>query len=350
MGMSGGVDSSVAAALLVEAGYQVEGIMLHLWAESGARFNACCSLEAQNDAAEVSRVLGVPFRVLDVEELFRRKVVEYFIDSYVSGRTPNPCLVCNREIRFGFLLEYALRHGADYVATGHYARIVRGEDGTYLLLKGVDSRKDQSYVLYTMDQFRLSHTLFPLGSYEKEEIRAKARELGLPVAEKPESQDLCFAADGDYRGFLLRHAAGRIEPGEIVDTRGRILGRHRGLAFYTIGQRHGIEVQSIEPLYVVEMDRERNRLVVGTRDELGRQSLEAEDVNWIFGSPPSGSIEVQVKIRYRAEPRPAELLPKPGNRVEIRFREKLRGITPGQAAVFYQGDVCLGGGIISRAW
>lgn len=350
VGMSGGVDSSVAAALLLEAGYRVEGVMLHLWAEPGAKSNACCSLEAQNDAAEVARILGIPFRVLDVAELFRRKVVEYFIEAYTSGRTPNPCLVCNREVRFGFLLEYALRHGAEHLATGHYARIERTEEGEYRLLKGLDDRKDQSYVLYTMTQFRLAHTLFPIGEHTKDEIREMARKLGLPVAEKPESQDLCFAADGDYRGFLRRHAADRLKPGPILDTEGNVLGEHRGLAFYTIGQRHGLKIQSTEPLYVVEIDAVHNRLIVGTKDKLGKSHLLAEEVHRISGRSPSSPLKSQVKIRYKAVPKEAEVIPKPGGKVEVHFREKLRDITPGQAAVFYQGEVCLGGGIITKAW
>ncbi len=348
--MSGGVDSSVAAALLLEQGYAVEGAMLHLWAEPGARENACCSLQAQNDAARVADILGIPFRVLDAAELFRRHVVEYFVATYARGRTPNPCIVCNRDVRFGFLLEYALKHGFEFLATGHYARVRRLPAGEYRLLKGLDVEKDQSYVLYTLTQDRLAHLLFPVGEYTKPQVREMARRYGLPVAEKAESQDLCFAADGDYRGFLMRHAPGALRPGPILDVRGNVLGKHRGLAFYTIGQRKGLGLSAGEPLYVVEIDGERNAIVVGPKSALGKSHLVAGEVNWISGSPPSGPIDAEVKIRYRAVPAPAVVTPLPAGRVEVAFQTPMRDITPGQSAVFYTGDVCLGGGVIEKVW
>ncbi len=344
--MSGGVDSSVAAALLLEQGFQVDGVMLHLWAEPGARENACCSLQAQSDAAEVARILSIPFRVLDASEIFRRKVVEPFIDTYIKGRTPNPCIICNREIRFGFLLEYALKHGSEFMATGHYARIRHTPEGTFQLLKGKDTNKDQSYVLYTLTQEKLAHILFPVGDYTKPQVRKIAREHNLPVTQKPESQDLCFAAGGDYRGFLKRHSPHPLRPGPIMDTRGNVLGQHHGLALYTIGQRKGLGIAAGEPLYVVAMDADRNALIVGTRKALGKKHLSASDVNWISGKAPESAIEVDVKIRYRATPVPATVVPIPGNEVTVSFHSELRDITPGQSAVFYQDDVCLGGGII----
>jgi tRNA-specific 2-thiouridylase len=349
--MSGGVDSSMAAALLVEQGYEVIGIMLRLWADDSAGEpveNRCCSLQAMDDARRVAARLGIPFYLINAEAPFKSIVVDYFTAEYAAGRTPNPCLRCNRLIRFGFLLERALALEADCLATGHYAR-VRQRDGCFELLKGVDRRKDQSYALAMLTQSQLAHALFPLGELTKAEVRRLARERGLPVAERPESQELCFLGDGNYRGFLARHAARSLIPGPILDLEGRELGQHRGLPLYTIGQRKGLGIAVGEPRYVVAMDTARNALIVGPPAALLRRSLVAHEMNWIAGRPPQGPIRVTAKIRYRAPDRPATATPLDDDRVQVAFDEPQRAITPGQAVVLYQGDVCLGGGIIAAA-
>lgn len=355
--MSGGVDSSATAALLVERGYHVIGMMMRLWAESSGegedRFasNRCCSPEAVADARGVCQNLGIPFYLLNFESAFKTHVVDFFLDGYARGVTPNPCLQCNRQIKFGTLLDKARTFGADYLATGHYVR-VRASDGGYQLLKGMDPSKDQSYALSVLNQEQLSHALFPLGEFTKMETRAMARRFGLRVADKHESQDLCFIADGDYRGFLQRNmpaGTAGLTPGDIVDTRGSILGRHEGLGLYTVGQRKGLGIAVGEPLYVLALDTARNALVVGRESELGRRSLLAEDVNWIAGCAPADEIRVTAKIRYRAREIPAQVRVLAPATARVDFDEPLRDITPGQAVVFYDGEVCLGGGIISRA-
>lgn len=348
--MSGGVDSSVAAALLVERGYRVIGIMMRLWAEQRCglqRSNACCTPEAIEDARAVAQRLGIPFHLLDAAAPFKHYVVDYFIETYLQGMTPNPCLECNRHIRLGVLFEHARRLGADYLATGHYVRVRRSEDGTYQLLRGVDRAKDQSYVLHMVTQEHLAHLMFPVGEYTKTQIREMARERGLPTASRPESQDLCFVYDGDYRGFLRRWANGRIRPGPIMRRDGTVLGEHQGLPFYTIGQRKGLGIAYKEPLYVIALDPARNAVIVGTREELGTEEAWATRVHWIAGHPPKEAIQAQVKIRYKARDVDATVTPVGTDVVHIRFHERVRDVTPGQGAVFYQGDVCLGGGIFA---
>lgn len=351
--MSGGVDSSVAAALLVEQGYNVIGIMMRLWAEvrcGVASTNKCCTPEAVEEAQRVADLLGIPFYLLNVEQPFKTYVVDYFVEGYLQGITPNPCLECNRHIRLGVLYRHARALGADFLATGHYARVRRLPDGTYQLLKAIDTRKDQSYVLYMATQEHLAHLLFPVGEYTKEQVRAMARERGLPTASRAESQDLCFVYDGDYRRFLARWANGAIRPGPIVRRDGTVLGTHKGLPFYTIGQRKGLGIAHPEPLYVLAMDPERNALVVGTREELGADEAQLIRVHWIAGHPPAEPIRVGVKIRYRAAEVPAWVTPTGPDTAHVRFERPLRDITPGQGAVFYDGEVCLGGGIIARAF
>lgn len=346
--MSGGVDSSLAAALLVEQGYEVVGIMLRLWAEddtSGTAGNRCCTPDAQALARYVAYLLEIPFYILDVQTPFKTQVVDFFIREYSSGVTPNPCLQCNRYIRFGHLLRHALALDAGYLATGHYAR-VRQVNGRYQLLRGVDERKDQSYVLHVLTQQELAHALFPVGGYTKAEVREMARARGLPVADRPESQDLCFLADGDYRRFLARHAPEALRPGPIVDTVGRRLGQHQGLPLYTIGQRKGLGLSGPEPLYVVATDPATNTLIVGSRAELGRERFRVQRVNWISGEAPTAPLRCTVKIRYKANEVPATVTPLGGGCTEVVAAEPLYGVTPGQAAVFYDGEVVLGGGII----
>jgi tRNA-specific 2-thiouridylase len=349
--MSGGVDSSVAAALLVEQGYDVVGMMMRLWSEPGpgaaAPANRCCTPDQMADARRVADRLRIPFYVLDVQAHFRQTIVQFFIDEHLAGRTPNPCIECNRQIRFTYLLEQALALGASHLATGHYARIRRTSDG-YRLLRGRDEAKDQSYVLHVLDQRALAHALFPVGEYTKDEVRDLARRFNLPVAGKQDSQDLCFLSDGDYRRFLREHEARAVQPGLIVDQDGRELGRHEGLSFYTIGQRKGLGLAGGEPLYVLRKDAGRNALVVGPREALGRFELLAERVNWVSGRAPEGAIEAEVKIRYKAAALPALVTPLGADRAAVRFAGPVFGVTAGQGAVFYDGEECLGGGLIAE--
>ncbi len=349
--MSGGVDSSVAAALLVEQGYDVVGMMLRLWSEDCGEggSNRCCTPGQMADARRIAGQLGIPFYVIDTQEVFRRSVVQFFIERYAAGDTPNPCLECNRLIRFEWLLQHALAIGADFLATGHYARVERAPDGTVRLLKARDAAKDQSYVLSVLTQEKLRRALFPVGDYTKQEVRALAQARGLPVASKHDSQDLCFLADGDYRRFLRQHAPDAVHPGPILTRDGRELGTHTGLPNYTIGQRKGLGISYPEPLYVLATDPARNALIVGTEAELGCSSLVAGRMNWIAGVPPAPAFRAEIKIRYKARPAWGTVNVLPDGRVSARFDAPQRDITPGQGVVFYQGEICLGGGIILRA-
>jgi tRNA-specific 2-thiouridylase len=348
--MSGGVDSSVAAALLVEEGYEVIGMMMRLWSEPGcgpeAPANRCCTPDQVADARRVADRLEIPFYVIDVKDYFRRSIVQFFIDEHATGRTPNPCIECNRQIRFGYLLERARTLGAEYLATGHYARVEHTPAG-YRLRKGVDQDKDQSYVLHVLDQESLASVLFPVGDYTKAEVREIARRLELPVASKQESMDLCFLGDGDYRRFLREYAPASIEPGPILTSEGEQVGEHKGLPFYTIGQRKGLGISVGRPVYVLRKDVDRNALIVGSRAELGRTELLVRDVNWLDGEVPPESIRAEVKIRYKAQPLPATVAPLADGRVRVVFDSFVYGATAGQGAVFYDGDVCLGGGLIA---
>ncbi len=350
--MSGGVDSSVAAALLVEQGYEVIGMMMRLWSESGKEAdNRCCTPDQMALARRVSARLGIPFYAVDAQEIFHRQVVGYFIEGYSRGDTPNPCLVCNRHIRWEFLLKRALAIGADFMATGHYARLGKDDQGHIQLLRAADASKDQSYVLHVLGQEQLARALFPLGEYTKQQVRQMAREKKIPTAERPDSQDLCFLGNGDYQGFLSRHAGEHVQNrGLIVNRAGQALGQHQGLAFYTIGQRKGLGITSPTPLYVLEKDLKQNLLVVGRRDELGSSELTAMNVNWVSGQTPAETFRARVKIRYKAQEASAQITPMEGNRAFVSFDEPLRDITPGQAAVFYQDEVCLGGGLITKNW
>ena len=345
--MSGGVDSSVAAALLKEQGYDVIGMMLRLWSEPGKEeSNRCCTPDAMAQARRVAAQLDIPFYVIDAKDVFRETVVEYFLEGYARGETPNPCLICNRKIRWTFLLDHALALGADFMATGHYARVKKDERGKIDLLRAVDRNKDQSYVLHVLDQEKLRHALFPVGEYTKPEIRAIAEKHGLPTASRKDSQDLCFLAGEDYRNFLQRNAAEMLKPGEIITRDGETIGSHDGLANYTIGQRKGLGVASPVPLYVITKDAVRNTLVVGTQEQLGSKELIARDVNWLSGEIPQEPFRAEVKIRYTAKEAEALIMPMEGNQAQVTFDAPQRDITAGQAAVFYQGDTVIGGGII----
>ncbi len=350
--MSGGVDSSVAAALLVEQGYDVIGMMMRLWSEEavgGRVYNRCCTPDQMADARRIADKLDIPFYVLDTKDVFRSTVVEYFLDQHRQGFTPNPCIECNRQIRFDWLQQNALALDAQYLATGHYAQVEQAANGQFVLRKGLDERKDQSYVLSVMGQEQLSHALFPVGGYTKPEVREIAARFGLPTASKHDSQDLCFLGDGDYRRFLNDHVPEIMVSGPIVRTNGDVVGEHSGLANYTIGQRKGLGVHSLDPLYVIAVNPYRNALVVGTADELGGTHLTANRVNWVSGEVPAASFEAEVKIRYKAQAVPAAVTPLGSDRMAVEFQQPMRDITPGQGAVVYDGDCCLGGGIIEQA-
>jgi tRNA-uridine 2-sulfurtransferase len=344
--MSGGVDSSVAAALLKEQGYDVIGMMLRLWSEPGKEdSNRCCTPDSMAQARRVAAGLDIPFYVIDAKDVFQKTVVQYFLDGYARGETPNPCLVCNRQIRWTFLLDHALALGADFMATGHYVRIRKAEGG-YELLRAVDQSKDQSYVLHVLNQEKLARALFPIGDYLKTEIRAIAEKFGLPTASRKDSQDLCFLAGEDYRNFLQRNAAEMLQPGEILTRGGKTVGTHNGLANYTIGQRKGLGVASLVPLYVLGKNSATNALIVGTQEELGSRELTARQVNWLSGETPNAPFRAAVKIRYTAKEAEALVTPLNGDQVRVQFDAPQRDITAGQAAVFFQEDVMIGGGII----
>lgn len=349
--MSGGVDSSTAAALLVDQGYPVLGVMMQLWAshhDKGLPQNRCCSRNALDDARQVCALLGIPFYLVNLEEAFKDQVVDYFCDTYARGRTPNPCPVCNRQIKFGALWRVASGLGAQRLATGHYARVNRANDH-YQLLRGVDRDKDQSYMLHMLSQEQLARALFPLGGLAKWQVRSLAAKYELPVAEKGESQDVCFISDGDYRAFIAQQRPEAVRPGPILDRQGNALGQHDGLAFYTVGQRQGLGIAAPQPLYVIRLDMPRNALVVGPREAVLQTELLAQQVHYISGSPPPEPLSVTAKIRYRAKEARAELTPLAGNSARVVFDQPQTAITPGQSVVFYQQDVVLGGGIIARA-
>lgn len=347
--MSGGVDSSVAAALLVEQGYEVIGMMLRLWSEPGKEdSNRCCTPDSMAQARRVAAQLSIPFYAIDAQEEFHRAVVEYFINGYAQGVTPNPCLVCNQYIRWTFLLSHALAFGADFLATGHYARIHQPDTGRIQLLRACDKSKDQSYILHVLNQEQLARAIFPIGHLTKQTVRMYARGYNLPVAERPESQDLCFLAGDDYRNFLSRQAPHSLKPGPILNTHGEVIGTHQGLAFYTIGQRKGLEITSTVPLYVREKLIAENALVVGTNEELGMQEMLVRNLNWVSIDPPRQSVRAQVKIRYKSPLAWARIEPALDDSVKVTFDQPVRDITPGQAAVFYDGEICLGGGIIDQ--
>jgi tRNA-uridine 2-sulfurtransferase len=351
--MSGGVDSSVAALLLHQQGYEVIGLMLRLWSgeegyedEFGFKHNGCCTPDAVADARALAAALGAPFYLKNLEESFYDSVVTPFISGYLEGRTPNPCLNCNRTVRFTHLLNLASLLGADYLATGHYARIRRDDDSQYRLLKGMDPKKDQSYVLHSLTQEKLSRLLFPIGEMTKEQVRAIAADYGLPLASKHDSMDLCFIASGDYRDFLLRHAPeGSIRPGPVLLRGEQEIGRHEGLPFYTIGQRRGLGIGWNEPLYVLGADPVRNALIVGGKDELRTHAVEIERVNWIAGAPPDNRFETTARPRYKAPEVPCTVEITGQDTARVLFHAPQRAITPGQGCVFYDGDDCLGGGL-----
>lgn len=350
MAMSGGVDSSVAAALLVEQGFEVIGMMLRLWSEPGMEsHNRCCTPDSMALARRVAARLDIPFYAVDAKQVFHDTVVKTFTDGYAQGITPNPCLVCNRQVRWEFLLERALAMGADFMATGHYARLRRDDSGRVQIMRAVDAHKDQSYVLHVLGQEQLRHALFPVGEYTKPRIRELAQQFDLPVADRADSQDLCFLGNGDYRDFLLRNSPEVAQLGQIVTRSGEVLGHHQGLAFYTIGQRKGLGIAAPHPLYVLDKDLRHNALIVGKHEELGHQELITQRTNWVSGEAPSEAFRAEVKIRYQAREAWATVTPGEDGHTNVRFDAPVRDITPGQAAVFYEDEILVGGGIIQEA-
>ena len=373
--MSGGVDSSLTAALLHEAGHDVTGVTMHLWEGDDERLreSLCCSQEIAESARRVCAQLGIPYYVFNYQREFRKHVIEYFLNEYAHGATPNPCLVCNRDIKFRALLARAQVLGFDYVATGHYARIrpttddrrptteklpatdklrpatcdLRSVTAKYELLRAVDQDKDQSYMLHMLQQNELAQLLFPIGDYTKSEVRAMAAQRGLASADRPESQDICFVPGGDYRNLLLEEQPESLRPGPIVDQQGQEIGRHAGLPLYTIGQRKGIGVAAGQPLYVTRLDVARNAVIVGPPEALERRSLDAEGVTFVSGEWPDAPFDCHVQIRSHADPVAASVTPGERGYIHVAFASPQRAVTPGQAVVLYDRDIVLGGGRIT---
>ena len=352
--MSGGVDSSTAALLLKEQGYDVIGAHMKLWDYvdiGGVSYcdGPCCSLDAVNDCRLVCDSIGAPFYVLDLTDYFKKIVIENFVAEYKAGRTPNPCVLCNSKVKWVEFLRKARQVGCDFIATGHYAVVEREPGGRNYIRKGVDKSREQSYVLWGLSQEALSMTLMPLGGLLKSEVREIATRHGLRTAEKKESREICFVTDDDYRRFLTEHERkqGRsFSPGEIVHEKGKALGQHNGSAFYTIGQRRGLGIAHPTPLYVLEIDAANNRVIVGDNESLFKSEMTVENVNWVAIEQPSAAFDAEVKIRYQHQASPARLEPLTDGTVRVSFNQAQRAITPGQSAVFYDGDIVLGGGVI----
>jgi tRNA-uridine 2-sulfurtransferase len=349
--MSGGVDSSVAAALLAGSGAEVVGVSMQLYDQregaAGQGFGSCCTLDDLADARRVAAALGIKHYIMNFERQFDETVVSNFVREYTSGRTPLPCARCNSDLKFATLLERARMLGAERVATGHYARVEYDPlRGRYLLKRGIDPDKDQSYFLFSLDQEQLARASFPVGSMTKHDVRDRARTLDLIVADKPDSQEICFVPDGDYAQFIERRTGQAATEGHIADPSGRVLGHHGGIHRFTVGQRKGLGIASAAPLYVLELRPDSQTVVVGPREDLERETLTASQVNWIATEAPTASMRWQVQIRHRHRPAEAEVVGLPDGRAHVRFDAPQRAIAPGQAVVFYDGDVVVGGGWI----
>jgi tRNA-specific 2-thiouridylase len=350
--MSGGVDSSVAAALLARQGHEVIGLSMQLYdltggqREGNVRFGTCCTIDDLHDARRVASQIGIPHYIVNFERQFSEQVISNFVREYVGGRTPIPCVHCNGDLKFATLAARAEALNADYVATGHYARVERDEvSGEYRLRRGLDPAKDQSYFLFTLDQSQLAHAMFPVGALDKSAVREHARELGLPVSEKPDSHEICFVPDGDHAAFLERQGAVKAS-GTIRTVTGEVVGQHEGVHRFTVGQRKGLGLSSPVKLYVVGIDASARTVTVGPRDALERVSLRASGVNWTSGAAPSAGTRVTAQIRYRHREAAASLTPGPDATVQVEFDEPQHAVAPGQAVVFYDGDVVMGGGWI----
>ena len=354
VGMSGGVDSSVAAYLLKEQGYDVVGVTMQIWQEedrcSIEREGGCCGLSAVEDARRVAQMLDIPYYVMNFREEFKRHVIDYFVEEYLQGRTPNPCIACNRYVKWESMLHRSLEIGADYIATGHYARITRLSNGRYALQKSVTAQKDQTYALYNLTQNQLSHTLMPVGAYTKQEIRAIAEKIGLLVADKPDSQEICFIPDNDYAGYIEREAKSPLpKEGNFIDREGNIIGRHRGIVHYTVGQRKGLNLSLGKPAYVVEIRPQTNEVVIGDNVDCFQQELIAAQINYAVEEKRPEHFRAVAKIRYAHAGAPCSVETIAQDLVRVTFDAPQRAITPGQAVVFYDADTVLGGGIIQSA-
>lgn len=353
--MSGGVDSSVAAAVLKEQGYEVIGITMNLYSLprkycKSENVKSCCGWGAAEDAHHVALSIGIPHYVMDLKEIFEDKVIADFCEEYAKGQTPNPCIRCNEQIKWDVLLKRAEKLEADYLATGHHARVMfDSRKDRYLLKKGQDSKKDQSYFLYTLTQEQLSRTLMPIGDFTKQEVREKAQEFGLSVAQRPESQEICFIPDNDYGRFLREKIPDAFHEGPILDTKNQILAQHKGILHFTIGQRRGMGISARHPLYVIDIKRSENAVIVGTHEELYKRKLQASQMNWISTEKIIEPLHVKAKIRYKHKEAEASLIPLDSNRVSLEFEKSQRAITPGQAVVFYEGEVVIGGGTIEKS-
>ncbi|NEU03853.1 tRNA 2-thiouridine(34) synthase MnmA [Clostridium senegalense] len=348
IGMSGGVDSSVAAYLLKEQGYDVIGIMMKLSPDDpdyAENEGGCCSLSAVLDARRVADKLDIPFYVMNFKQPFKNYVIDNFVDEYFNGRTPNPCIMCNKHIKFEELLRKAISIGADYVATGHYASIEK-KDGRYLLRKSEDDRKDQTYALYNLTQEQLKHTLMPCGQYAKTEIREIAEKIGLEVFRKKDSQEICFIPDNNHGNYIEKKSGRKVKPGKFVDKSGKVLGDHKGIVYYTIGQRKGLGIALGKPVFVIDIIPEKNQVVLGDEQDIFKNTLIAKDVNLIPFDKVEGEIDVTAKVRYSAKPAKAKLSQVGDNRVKLVFEENQRAITKGQSVVFYDGNYVVGGGVI----
>lgn len=346
--MSGGVDSSLAAKIMLERGYTCTGCTMKLYSNDDIVVEnpkTCCSLDDVEDARSVCMHLGIPYYVFNFQDEFREKVMDKFVACYEHGRTPNPCIDCNRYLKFGKLYERAKVLGCDVIVTGHYARIEE-RDGRFHLLKALDESKDQSYVLYALTQEQLAHTVFPLGDLKKTEVREIAKDAGMVNAEKRESQDICFVPDGDYVSFLKKYTGHEYPAGDFVDKEGKVLGTHKGIVCYTPGQRRGLGLALPAPMYVSRLDVKNNRVILVYDEDLRNTEALVDDVNWISGDVPTEPVRVQAKLRYHQKEQWATAYPENGGRVRLVFDEPIRAITPGQAAVFYNGDEVLGGGTI----
>jgi len=346
--ISGGVDSAVAARKLLDDGFRVTGIHMQTWADPESNLNAKKQDDPTAIAQQTADLLGIPLISLDVREKFHSDIVQTFIKGYTKGLTPNPCLFCNPNVKWGVLQNYAFTHGGDFFATGHYARVIADSSGRVRLFRGGDQSKDQSYVLSMLSQTQLKRTLLPLGEMEKVQVLKEAAIMAPDLRDREESQDLCFIGSIDYREFLLKVAPDTNNPGKIINIEGQSLGEHKGLAFYTIGQRKGIRIAAPEPYYVVGKDIEKNHLIVGFANQAGTDTISAGQANWISGSPPSPGESYEVMVRYRTKPVSAELFAISPQQFRIKLSERLRDISPGQVAVIYQGEECLGGGVIQE--
>ena len=350
VGMSGGVDSSVAAYLLKEQGYDVIGVTMRM-APNNPEFEevegGCCGLSAVEDARRVCDRLEIPFYVLNFKDLFKEKVIDYFVDSYMQGKTPNPCIACNKYLKFDALLRKARGIGAEYVATGHYAKIEE-KDGRYLLIRSDDDKKDQTYALYNFTQDQLAHTLMPCGKYTKDKIREIAKEIGLAVHNKKDSEEICFIPDNDHGKFIKEEMPGKVKPGNFVDKEGNILGRHKGIVYYTIGQRKGLGLSLGTPVFVTGINTKKNEVIVGPESDIFQTDLLARDVNFIPFDKLEKEIKVTAKVRHAGKPAEATIYPEPYGKVRVSFKEKQRAITRGQSVVFYDGNIVVGGGIIEK--